>query len=270
MSKTLVKIKEDHQTTRQRYNTDGNNVMVAPRGLGSSFLSEEERSLADGQGRPNRCWMAVEFQQIFDIDIKAESFAFEILIKLVWRCPNVEAEHAFQMGGDSLQLGSRGVGLDTSWEPDWLPRVKMWYVSEELTDRSSHCIAQKFADAGDDEVWITRWTTFCCRTHKAFNLRAFPFDSQFLVCRIEVDNVEEVRPLVDSVRTHAVRCIKAGVAATPAFVLLPDEPANGSAPVVYKMIRNELIVNFLYRRVWEYHVFNEYLVTTPGLSTLQD
>ena len=57
-----------------------------------------------------------------------------------------------------------------------------------------------------------------------------------------------------------MRCIRAGVASLPAFVLLPDEPERGSVPVVYKMIRNELIVNFLYRRVWEYHVFNEYLM----------
>lgn len=261
----IVEIPADEpkrETTLGRYharNSSGRNNAAAPRELGSAFLPDEERSLADGIGRPRRIWMACEFQQIFEVDIKSESFAFEILVKQVWRCPNLEAEEAFAAVGDALNIGARGVGLDSSWEPNWVPRIKVWRLSEELVAMQSHYIATRMDD-DDDDVWITRWTTLTCRVYKSFNLRAFPFDSQFLPVRIEVDNVEEVRPLVDSVRRHAVRCIKTGVAALPAFVLRPDDEAHDSAGAVYKFYRNELVVSFLYQRVWEYHAFNEYLM----------
>ena len=83
------------ESTRMRYER-GLSKGLAPRSLGAALMPPAERTLADGNGIPKRVWMAVEFQQIFDIDMKGESFAFEVLVKLIWRCPNDSAEEAFQ------------------------------------------------------------------------------------------------------------------------------------------------------------------------------
>jgi hypothetical protein len=70
--------------------------------------------------------------------------------------------------------------------------AKDWNMAAELTTRQSHYIAEREdasmsgAHDGETSVWITSWTTFCCSVHKPYNLRAFPFDVQYLPLRIEV------------------------------------------------------------------------------------
>jgi hypothetical protein len=95
-------------------------------GRESVALSTYERGLADGEGRPRNVWIAVEIQHTFDIDIKSESFAFDILIKMMWRCPNNEAAEALEESGfnDEANKG-RSVGLNTQWTPQWTPRLKI-------------------------------------------------------------------------------------------------------------------------------------------------
>jgi len=220
-----------------------------------SYLHPEEMALADGAGRPRVIWMAVEFQELWDVDNASESCSLNLLVKQMWRCPQGDAEQAFEQGGDAEGLGQRGIGLNSDWMPDWQPRLKLWHLTAELVERRSRYVAVRPKDEGDPTaVWIIRWTDITCKINQEYNLMPFPFDVQSVRVRIGIDNVEQLRPLSDDVRVAAVRANLDGVSKLPEFSMLPD-PQPGA---VYKFLRNELIVAFNYERLWPYHLYNVY------------
>ena len=76
--------------------------------------------------RPDEVEMGVEVMHVWDVDLKLCLFSLEMCVYTRWRCPDDEAEQALQEGGD---------GLDESWEPEWYPRLKVWNMATELTER---------------------------------------------------------------------------------------------------------------------------------------
>lgn len=195
----------------------------------AAVLSYGERVLADGEGRPIRCWVAAEFQQLWNLNDQDESCSVSLLMKCMWRTPNSEAEEAFESVGDRNGIGERGTGLVSSWQPKWAPHIKIWYLMQELSARTSSFVARKDENGS---VWMTQWVDLSFKVAQDYDLRTFPFDIQTVMFRVEIANVVEVRPLVDEYRTTAVRAMKSGVSELPNMELFGELPCVSKVPPV--------------------------------------
>ena len=58
---------------------------------------------------------------LWNADVKSESFMCKLKIRARWVCPTEHAEEALEEGGD---------GLDTDWEPEWFPRISIASATE--------------------------------------------------------------------------------------------------------------------------------------------
>ena len=209
-------------------------------------------------GRPNIVYAAAECLHLWDLEVKTESFCCEIIVHTLWRCPVEENEKAMEYGGD---------GLDETWVPDWFPRVKVWNVIAELTERERRFSARRDgADPGT--VWILGQTTLNCKVTEAYDLLAFPFDMQDLTLRLELDNVAKIAPYpVDALNMIEPRWQKPVLVLPKGVASLPDFQLNGDVPVSYKFVKNELIIVFVYERAFQYHLYNSYALLC-GIATI--
>ena len=209
-------------------------------------------------GRPEVVFVGAECMHLWDLEVKTESFCCELIVHTLWRCPTEENEAAMEAGGD---------GLDETWEPDWFPRVKVWNICAELTERTKRFSARR-DETRADVVWIAGQMTLNVKITEAYDLLSFPFDMQDLTLRLEVDNTTKIAPYpVDALNRIETRW-RAPVLVLPKGVArLPDFELNRDVPVSYKYIRNELVIVFVYERAYQYHLWNSYALLA-GIASI--
>jgi hypothetical protein len=192
-----------------------------------------KREDAARQGKPDVVYLACEIVHLWDLDVKTESFSCELIVYTRWRCPADETEEAI--------LGSNG-GLDETWAPDWFPRIKVWNICGEFTERERRFSATR--DAADHSlVWIQGLTTINCKITEVYDLLAFPFDMQDLTIRLEVDNTSRVAPYpVDALNAIERRWREVALVLPKGVSHLPDFAINTDVPASFKLVRNELII----------------------------
>ena len=90
--------------------------------------------------RPDVIDVGAEVMHVWDIDLKMCLFSVEMCLYTRWRCPDDEADQAMEEGGD---------GLDETWVPEWFPRMKVWNMASELTERQQRFLAFHDEEAPD-------------------------------------------------------------------------------------------------------------------------
>ena len=112
---------------------------------------------------------------IWNSDVKTESFCAKLKVLMKWVCPTDHAEEAMREGGDLL---------DTDWEPEWFPRISIASTTEK-TPESVAFIASRDSDG---IVWITGEWIFTIHVLEAYDLHSFPFDVQDFNLVLGIDN----------------------------------------------------------------------------------
>ena len=223
---------------------------------------------------------------IWNADVKSESFCAKLKIRARWVCPSEHAEEAMQEGGD---------GLDTDWEPEWFPRMVVTSSTETKVEHQSF-VAQK--EEGSSIVKITGDWTFNVHILEAYDLHAFPFDVQDFNIVVRMENAAmrlELKALPDlskrggehtrnrhhkagqgpkvakvDDRACPVRVESAGLE-LPDFRTLHDRTAEHSwleSPALYRVLpdNNEVQIVLLYERNPLFYILN-YMLLLFGITS---
>ncbi len=212
--------------------------------------------------RPDSVSVGVEIMHVWAVDMKLCLFSVEMCVYTRWRCPDDESDVALADGGD---------GLDESWKPEWYPRVKVWNMAAELTERQQRFLALQDDKAREtlshmSKVFITSESTICCQITEEYDLKAFPFELQDLNIKIEVENAPKIEPIEQlprlRVKTPVMTQIE-GVMCLPDFNM--DKDLGGSYR--YKEGSNIMQIALVYEREFTYYLWNSYILVF-GLTTM--
>lgn len=171
--------------------------------------AQAARGRRDSTSLPIR--LDVTVMDLWNADVKSETFDTKVRVRARWLCPKEHAEEALQHGED---------GLDADWEPEWVPHISFACTTSEALDHS-YFIAQREGEL----TWITgEWTftarivsrspsaplpaatpaapltravahTAPCPTYlpwqlEAYDLHHFPFDVQDFNIILSIDNAD--------------------------------------------------------------------------------
>ena len=102
---------------------------------------------------------------LWNADVKSESFMCKLKIRARWVCPTEHAEEALEEGGD---------GLDTDWEPEWFPRISIASATETHVEHTSFVAAREGGDNdGEGIVKITGNWSINVHILEAYDLHDF-------------------------------------------------------------------------------------------------
>ena len=210
--------------------------------------------------RPDFVSVGAEIMHVWDVEMKTCLFSLEMCIYSRWRCPDEDAVKAMEEGGD---------GLDESWEPDWFPRIKVWNMASELTERQRRFLA--FHDNEEpntathkSKIWISCETTICCRITEDYDLLAFPFELQDLNIKIEIENCAHIQPIKALPRLRVKTPVMTQI---QGVMSLPDFTMNNDVGASYRYRENQLQIVLVYEREFQYYLWNCYVIV-GGLATM--
>ncbi|KAL1495269.1 hypothetical protein AB1Y20_017129 [Prymnesium parvum] len=112
---------------------------------------------------------------VWNADVKSESFCAKLKVRARWLCPSEHAEEAMAEGGD---------GLDTGWEPEWCPYIT---IGSSMNTQIEYAFYAAERDAAG-LVWITGDWTMNSHILEAYDLHAFPFDVQDFNIVVRMEN----------------------------------------------------------------------------------
>ena len=210
--------------------------------------------------RPDVVSVGVEIMHVWDVEMKACVFSLEMCVYSRWRCPDEDAAKAMEEGGD---------GLDESWEPDWFPRIKVWNMASELTDRQRRFLAfvndtEPDTATHKSKIWISCETTICCQITEDYDLRAFPFELQDLNIKIEVENAAHIQPIKALPRLRVNTPVMTQI---QGVLKLPDFTLNNDVGASYRYRENQLQLVMVYEREFQYYLWNCYVIV-GGLTSM--
>lgn len=148
----------------------------------------------------------------------------------------------------------------------------MHNITAALTDRVREFEAFRHKSTGD--VWVKGKMELSVMINESYNLEAFPFDMQWLECKIEVSNAVKIAPMTTRPDRAWGMGFRAPVLVLPSGVgRLPDFKLSDQIPVSYRFEEgskkkpSEVTLILMYDRAYQYHIFNSYGVLC-GIGTV--
>jgi len=237
------------------------------------FLGRLRGGRARAQSTALPIQLDVTVVDVWNADVKSETFNAKVKVRARWVCPSEHADEAMEEGGD---------GLDASWKPEWFPRISVACTTDTTEE---HAMFQAYRDA-ETVTWITGEWILTVRILEAYDLHHFPFDVQDFNIIIKVENAEmglELKaleavgkrggnkPAAKGMRTwNTIANSSTPVRIEASGLELPDfrtlaERDNGTnwleRPALYrKTEENEIHIVLLYERNPSFYVINYMLL----------
>lgn len=178
----------------------------------------KSKSNTKTSARPTELEISARLVQVWDLDIARECFKCHMLVNMKWSCPDKLKEQAKEHGEDEMDIG---------WQPEWVPLIRIDRQICELSRRETQYRAVCTSVDGSDDWIIEGYQRLTVEVSEIFDLKGFPYDFQDLNIRVDVLNVESLRPLEHGEDDAAVALEEVGMD-------LPDYNLNEGSPAVYR------------------------------------